>query len=508
MTDARAQSRSLNRIIKADKNLYDVALRTRIATDDGALVIYDAPRAEGEPPGQAGYLAYWKDYAADEVYVYGRVIEKRSDLVHALLWLRHDFGIDPHDLAPDVFTDDLPDLPEVDSTDLTEPRAWFLATRDRVMVIVGLWSPEDIDQTAERTYSGTVAAPCRPCAAATAGGDAGALDPPSEDVYEAAVMLVCECCGSSGCPPSCDDNNACTSPDYCDCVCGFCYCVNAQRSCNDGNLCTNDSCNPNTGCVFEPKNCDDGNVCTADRCNLSTGACENNPQCSVKCCPASPGFFCCPNAGDICCSNPNHCCLSTQTCCPGGLECCNPDQTCCNGVCGLKGACCFFDTGGSCSELTSLCCAQQGGFYQGNGTTCTPADLCKPRCDNCQAFVRSFAECVHYNNDPNGTPCSTTECIENLIDTASCTFHPNRIGPPNCNTLIVPHELRARQVVREMPCPAQNVSWNRFFTPYEGCGTNCVGSAPMEEACLVGACAGTLLRGPFERYGKGVCGCP
>jgi len=31
-------------------------MRTRVVTDDGALVVYDAPRAEGEPREQGGDL--------------------------------------------------------------------------------------------------------------------------------------------------------------------------------------------------------------------------------------------------------------------------------------------------------------------------------------------------------------------------------------------------------------------------------------------------------------------
>ena len=57
ISDARAQSRGpVGRGQESAKDLEVLAMRTRVVTDDGALVVYDAPRAEGEPREQGGDL--------------------------------------------------------------------------------------------------------------------------------------------------------------------------------------------------------------------------------------------------------------------------------------------------------------------------------------------------------------------------------------------------------------------------------------------------------------------
>ncbi len=118
-----------------------------------------------------------------------------------------------------------------------------------------------------------------------------------------------EVCTNDSCDPqtgvhvantlSCDDSNACTTPDTCAnkvCVAG------AIKSCDDGIVCTSDSCDPQTGCVNVAntsfcedgdscttpdtcankvcvagaiKSCDDGNVCTTDTCTAATGDCSS-----------------------------------------------------------------------------------------------------------------------------------------------------------------------------------------------------------------------------------------
>ena len=347
-------------------------------------------------------------------------------------------------------------------------------------------------------------------------------------------MATQNCCGPDG---ACDDGDPCTEDDHCNGNPNYCSsmpaftccgrakvcaddgdvctleqcvggaCVTTDRNCYDGFRCTIDGCDPVTGCSHTNKDCNDTDPCTFDSCDPFTGDCTHAQNCHdparPKCCPDGSGSYCCTSSDGTCCGNPSHCCDSGKTCCPGGLECCASEQTCCNGSCGLKGACCKFDTG-SCSEQTQSCCVQQGGTYQGDRTSC---DLCKPKCDNCQSFTRNFAECKHFQSDPIGTPCSTTECIENQMDTASCTRHPNRIGPAKCDTRILPSEVFGRQWVRAMTCPAQNVTRTPFFTQSDGCGEDCTTSPPNWDSCLVDACTGVLLRGPFERYGKGVCGC-
>ncbi|MCH6564135.1 MAG: DUF4215 domain-containing protein, partial [Myxococcales bacterium] len=74
-----------------------------------------------------------------------------------------------------------------------------------------------------------------------------------------------DCCSSSCAFESagsvCDDGDACTQNDTCD---GSGRCTGPSLDCNDGNLCTDDACDPATGCTSIPNtdSCDDGDACT------------------------------------------------------------------------------------------------------------------------------------------------------------------------------------------------------------------------------------------------------
>lgn len=133
-----------------------------------------------------------------------------------------------------------------------------------------------------------------------------------------------------------------------------------------------------------------------------------------------------------------------------------------------------------------------------------PAEA-QPRCENCQPVQRTFFECLHYVGEPNGTPCSTTACIENVLATASCQSFPTRSGAPNCNT-DVGVGAEAVQRVRASPCPAQTINWSTFLTVYAGCGTACTGIAQLS-ACEIQSCTGQVTMGPFNRGQRKKCGC-
>ena len=347
--------------------------------------------------------------------------------------------------------------------------------------------------------------PC--CEWAVASGAEGSVSSPDET-----GTVATACCWCPECPASCDDIDACTTNDHCYRDCDGAYCVHWSLTCNDNKKCTNDSCDPDAGCVFEPKNCNDGDVCTSDSCNPSTGACVNTLLCSPdKCCPVGTDLFCCGPGEDLCCpTNPayaNHCCYPGQTCC--GAGCCESDETCCNGVCAFKGACCKFDTG-SCSEETHFCCDQQGGSYQGDGTTCSPADKCRPRCENCRTVSAVFYECSHSSGSD---ACSTTYCIENAIDTATCDFFPYRLGEPNCDTKTLPNVPWVVQRVRLLLDASCANYWpgdyhERMPLFNFGCQTTCdPWDGPIRTRCDTFDCLGALASTQPRIPGYG-CGCP
>lgn len=289
-----------------------------------------------------------------------------------------------------------------------------------------------------------------------------------------------------------EDGDPCT---YDKCESGVC--VHPPRTCNDDDKCTDDSCNSSTGlCEFQPKNCDDGEPCTNDSCDSTTGLCRNIPNCrnpDRTCCPVGTTFYCCNVEETVCCSDPAfpyHCCLTGKICC--GAGCCDPaeNQECCNGVCGTKGACCFFDTG-SCTELTHLCCDQQGGAYQGDGTTCSPADLCRPACENCHAVNRTFYECYHEQDAPD--PCNQAICMIDAMTTASCEMFPYRKGGFQCNTFDTGIEGELVQTTYYLPAPGICETSN----PY--------GELRIWEPLLWSGCAGCVYHGYSVRCDTTSC---
>ena len=130
---------------------------------------------------------------------------------------------------------------------------------------------------------------------------------------------------------------------------------------------------------------------------------------------------------------------------------------------------------------------------------------CRPKCENCQPKSATLFECHHWANDPNGAPCSTTTCIHNTLDSASCESFPDRSGDPKCDT----DTARGGEVVQRIitaDCPGGTVAWATWQTLYFGCGTNCTANV-YQKACETERCQGPLLRGPFDRGVKKKCGC-
>ena len=347
---------------------------------------------------------------------------------------------------------------------------------------------------------------------ATAGGDVAPFN--AGDPYGAAVAAACNCCVTVICP-NCDDENACTR-DYCEIECTFAYCVHTTINCNDENACTTDGCGSATGCFPNPINCNDGVDCTNDGCFAATG-CDNGPKCvnpdRPQCCGFAEDEFACCMADQVCCryrwageGHPdNGCCPPNTTCC--GAGCCQSDETCCNNQCGKKGACCFFDTG-SCSELTSLCCAQQGGAYQDDGTSCSPEDLCRPKCENCQLINTTFYECQHEATEP----CAPSLCIEDIMITASCSSFPYRKGPEKCNTVDSGVSGQVIQRLYAIPIPmicetSSPGGFHLWTTTYQGCGTTC-NKMTHWVRCDTSSCAGGILIDQQEHDTIHECGCP
>lgn len=110
-----------------------------------------------------------------------------------------------------------------------------------------------------------------------------APDCPTSDtrrVYASSGTCVAGNCEYPPTVTSCNDNNACTSGDFCSS--GACF-SGGPTNCNDGNACTTDSCNPVSGCQHVPTS---GNACVTGSGECPTG------MCSAGTCLAVPNINC------------------------------------------------------------------------------------------------------------------------------------------------------------------------------------------------------------------------
>ncbi len=160
-------------------------------------------------------------------------------------------------------------------------------------------------------------------------------------------------CGGGACThpfntDPCNDGNACTLFDTCSG--GSCLGV-FPLICDDENICTDDSCDPQTGCIFPPNSapCDDFNACTiGDTCG--GGFCQ--PGSPLNC---DDGLFC------------------------NGMETCDPLLGC---LFGMPPDCddlisCTID---ECDENTDSCTHQANDAACNDGVCCT-FDVCDAQAD-------------------------------------------------------------------------------------------------------------------------------
>jgi uncharacterized repeat protein (TIGR01451 family) len=209
-------------------------------------------------------------------------------------------------------------------------------------------------------------------------------------------------------PPTkpCDDNVACTSPDFCDgagvCVgtsvcddgsvcttdtCDFALgCVYTPIICDDSSACTTDSCDPATGCVYTPVTCDDSSACTTDSCDPATGCvytpvtCDDSSACTTDSCDPATGCVYTP----VTCDDSSAC--TTDSCDPAS-GCVYTPVTC--------------DDSSACT--TDSCDPATGCVY--TPVTCDDSSACTTdSCDPATGCVTTPVTC----ND--GSACTTDSC--------------------------------------------------------------------------------------------------
>ncbi len=209
------------------------------------------------------------------------------------------------------------------------------------------------------------------------------------------TCAVGACCSLPMCVGGLEDGSACDmqiGDSDCDNVIGSCVVDVCATGVEKGNPCVDDSECPSSVCILV-KSCldgtDAGNSCVNDSdCIFDEGIC-------------TLGDDFCGLSTDVFCRNVNGFPQGASTTCQVGEcllgSCCGADGVCRDGVpmsacddpidfrvgvtcsqqvCEARGACCH---AGGCDEVTLNACAGAGGLggtYEGDATTCSPADLC------------------------------------------------------------------------------------------------------------------------------------
>jgi hypothetical protein len=264
---------------------------------------------------------------------------------------------------------------------------------------------------------------------------------------------------------ACDDGDACTIGDTC--IEGVCS-PGVPQNCNDGNLCTDDTCEPDTGCVYADNTapCNDGDFCTA------------NDTCADGACVAGGALPC--DDGNVC--NGTETCHPDSGCLPGqplacddgnicnGIEACNPETGCDDGiplVCDDGNLCngdetCNQDKG--CQPGTPLACDDSNPC---NGEeTCLPAEGCQPgeelECEDENPCTVDSCEpgqgCLHTPNQANcedGNMCTTGDlCVDGECQSGSTL---NCDDDNLCTTDICIPDQGCIHMLNDAPCDDKDV---------------------------------------------------
>ena len=185
----------------------------------------------------------------------------------------------------------------------------------------------------------------------------------------------------------CDDGNPCTTGGQC--ADGVCL-GEGVKDCDDGDLCTSDYCDPAVGCVHQHNSvpCDDEDACTSGDFCLN-GVCQgkapvncgdNNP-CTDEICDPTEGCIYSFNS-DPCddfnpCTEQDAC--SQGSCKPGSGVVCDDGNICTSGSCDLQAGCIYVDNDNPCDDLDPCTTIDMcdGGACVGSGEfNCQDANVC------------------------------------------------------------------------------------------------------------------------------------
>lgn len=278
----------------------------------------------------------------------------------------------------------------------------------------------------------------------------------------------------------CNDGDVCTTGD----TCGVGECAGGSAlDCDDGNLCNGtESCDSDLGCVpGEPQNCDDGDMCNG------TEVCD-----PLLGCQPGAGLPC--DDGNICTDdscNPKSGCVHTlnQAPCNDG-DVCTQSDSCANGVC-TPGPALLCDDQNVCNGVET--CDQGKGCVAGQPLPCDDLDACNgaESCDPLQGCQMGVAlDC----ND--GNPCTedscapVSGCVHELLDAVPCDDGNQCTDGDLCETGVCIAGV-AKECADDDPCT------DNFCDPQQGC-VSTLNAAPCDDDdlcttgdfCHLGECTG------------------
>ena len=257
------------------------------------------------------------------------------------------------------------------------------------------------------------------------------------------MSLVCDdknLCTDDSCNPdagcqflpnqeACDDGNACTENDLC--ASGACK-AGAAVVCVDGDVCTADTCDPATGCLY-PWNdapCDDGDVCSlTDTCvdgacvGIDEMACDDGNVCTDDSCDGESGCLFQPNQAG--CEDGNACTendvCADGWCTSGEPVVCNDGNGCTDDYCDLETGCQGTPNNSPCDDgnacTTNDACAQTV-CVGGSAPNCDLGEPCKEYGCNEQTGCTSATldNCCGNSQLEAGEECDDG----NLVDSDGC----------------------------------------------------------------------------------------
>ncbi len=315
-------------------------------------------------------------------------------------------------------------------------------------------------------------------------------DNPCDDEDICTINDQCSEGECSGEPNPCDDGNACTTGT---CQAGV-GCVYQPVDCNDDNICTYDFCNPydtdGDGCYYEENNlpCDDENICTSgDFCSggecVGTGTtdCSDGNECTEDFCVAGTGCSRTNVQDGTPCGDPDsydrcHNGLCVSPCesdgeCDDGLE-CTVD------VCDLELFICTYipnsEAGGPCDDgqfCNGIEICQPGvGCVAGEVPTCEDEfecteDMCSP----------TENECVHLPMNhlcDDGNICTENQCNPDNGGCEALPIEGRRCSDGEiCTVDDVCNDQGVCEGVQRV-CDDSNSCTNDYCSPGFGCRNN------------------------------------